>query len=44
MALLEREALLLDRVEGEIGRHQLGERGRVGRRVGVTLGQRLAAR
>ena len=41
--LLDAELLVAQRTEHEIGRHQLGQRGRVGRRVGIAFGKHLAA-
>jgi hypothetical protein len=41
--LLERELLVADGVEHQVGRHQLGQRRRVGLRVGVARGQHLVA-
>ena len=38
-----RELLVAQRAEDDVGRHQLGQRGRVGRRVGVALGEHLVA-
>ena len=41
--LLQRQALFVQRVEHDVGRHDLGERGRLDLHVGVGCGQRLAA-
>ena len=40
--LVARERALLQRGEGQIGRHQLGQRGRLDALVGVLRGQHLA--
>ena len=42
-ALLQRELLVVDRGEDHVQAHQLGQRGRIGRDVGVALGQGLVA-
>ena len=42
--LLERQLLVAQRLEDDVGGHQLGQRRRVGRGVGVALGERLARR
>ena len=39
--LLERQLLVAHRAEDDVGGHQLGQRRRVDRRVGVALGERL---
>jgi hypothetical protein len=41
--LLQRELLVAEGAEHEVGGHQLGQRRRVGGRVGVALGQGLAS-
>jgi len=40
-ACVQGELLVLDRIEGEIGGHQLGERRRLDPHVGVACGQQL---